>query len=82
VAAEPLLIEPQPDALVAAAGGARLVVVGLTERWRHDGVGRARTALATAGTQPTVLVRRGLRPGGLAARDPGTRYTWTVAGLG
>jgi hypothetical protein len=58
------------------------VVVGLTERWRHDGVGRARTALATAGTQPTVLVRRGLRPGGLAARDPGTRYTWTVAGLG
>ena len=82
VAAEPLLIEPHPDALVTAAGGARLVVVGLTERWRHDGVGRARTALATAGTQPTVLVRRGLRPGGLAARDPGTRYTWTVAGLG
>jgi hypothetical protein len=82
VAAEPLLIEPHPDALVAAAGGARLVVVGLTERWRHDGVGRSRTALATAGTQPTVLVRRGLRPGGLAARDPGTRYTWTVAGLG
>ena len=43
-------IEPHPDALVAAAGGAGLVVVGLTERWRHDGVGRARTALATAGT--------------------------------
>jgi len=82
VAAEPLLIEPRADALVAAAGGAGLVVVGLTERWRRDGVGRARTALATAGTQPTLLVRRGLRPGGLASRDPGTRYTWTVAGLG
>ena len=81
VAAEPLLIEPHPDALVAATGGARLVIVGLSERWRHDGVGRARTALATAGTQSTLLVRRGLRPGGLAARDPGTRYTWTVTGL-
>jgi hypothetical protein len=82
VAAEPLLIEPKPDALRAAADGAGLVVVGLTERWRQEGVGRARTALATAGTQPALLVRRGLRPGGLASRDPGTRFTWTVAGLG
>ena len=78
VAAAPLLVEPDPIALVAAARGARLVVVGLTERWRHEGVGRARTALATAGGHPTLLVRRGLRPGGLAPRDPGTRFTWTV----
>jgi hypothetical protein len=28
----------------------------------------------------TVLVRRGLRPGGLAPRDDGTRFTWTIAG--
>lgn len=82
VAAEPLLVEPEPAALVAAARGARLVIVGLTERWRHEGVGRARTALATAGGHPTLLVRRGLRPGGLAARDAGTRFTWTIAGRG
>jgi len=82
VAAEPLLIEPEPAALVAAAQGARLVIAGLTERWRHEGVGRARTALATAGGHPTLLVRRGLRPGGLAAREAGTRFTWTVAGHG
>jgi hypothetical protein len=25
-----------------------------------------------------VLVRRGLRPGGLAPRTPQTRFTWTV----
>lgn len=80
--AEPLLVEPDPPALVAAARDAQLVVVGLTERWRHEGVGRTRTALATAGGRPTLLVRRGLRPGGLAARDPATRFTWTVAGAG
>src|SRR5664280_3071330 len=80
--AEPLLVEPDPPALVAAARDAQLVVVGLTERWRHEGVGRSRTALATAGGRPTLLVRRGLRPGGLAARDPATRFTWTVASAG
>ncbi len=31
VAAEPLLVEPSPDALVAAAEGAGAVVVGLTD---------------------------------------------------
>jgi hypothetical protein len=27
----------------------------------------------------TVLVRRGLRPGGLAPRESHTRFTWTIA---
>ena len=48
--------------------GAAAVVVGLTERWRREGLGPARTALATSAGAPTLLVRRGLRPGGLAAR--------------
>ena len=52
--AEPLLVEPDPPALVAAARDAQLVVVGLTERWRHEGVGRTRTALATAGGRHQV----------------------------
>jgi len=26
-----------------------------------------------------VLVRRGLRPGGLAPRESHTRFTWTIA---
>jgi hypothetical protein len=78
VPTEPVLVDPSPDALVAAARGASAVIVGLTDRWRRDGLGRARTALATAGA-PTVLVRRGLRPGGLAPRESETRYTWTIA---
>ena len=80
VAAEPMLVDPDPQALVAAAEGAGIVVVGLTDRWRHEGLGRARTALATMVAAPTILVRRGVRPGGLAPRGSETRFTWTIRG--
>ena len=63
VAAEPLLVEPEPPALVAAVQDAGIVVVGLTERWRREGLGLTRTALATAGGLAVLLVRRGMRPG-------------------
>jgi DNA-binding SARP family transcriptional activator len=79
VPAEPLLVEPSPEALVAAAADAGVVVAGLTDRWRRDGLGRARTALATRPVGSTVLVRRGVRPGGLAPRESETRFTWTIA---
>jgi nucleotide-binding universal stress UspA family protein len=78
VAAEPLLVEPGPGPLVAAADEASLVVVGLSERWRRDGLGPVREALARDARPPTLLVRRGLRPGGLAPRDSLTRFTWSV----
>jgi DNA-binding SARP family transcriptional activator len=80
VPAEPLLVDPEPEALVSAAEDAGLVVIGLTERWRREGLGRTRTALATTGTVPVLLVRRGTRPGGLAPRESDTRFTWTIAG--
>ena len=78
VSAEPLLVAPEAHAVVEAADGAGLVVVGLTERWRRTGLGRVRTALATRASAPTVLVRRGTRPGGLAPRGSETRFTWTL----
>ena len=80
VPAEPLLVDPEPEALVSAAEHAGVVAIGLTERWRREGLGRTRTALATAGTVPVLLVRRGMRPGGLAPRESDTRFTWTIAG--
>jgi DNA-binding SARP family transcriptional activator len=82
VEADPLIVEPSPAALVAAAGDAGLVIVGLTERWRREGLGAARTALATAPGLTTLLVRRGLRPGGLAPHTSETRFTWTVGPTG
>ena len=52
VPTEPLLVDPEPEALVSAVQDAGVVVIGLTERWRREGLGRTRTALATAGTVP------------------------------
>jgi DNA-binding SARP family transcriptional activator len=78
VSTEPVLVAPDADAVVDAAADAALVVVGLTERWRRTGLGRVRTALATRADAPTLLVRRGTRPGGLAPRGSETRFTWTI----
>jgi DNA-binding SARP family transcriptional activator len=79
VQADPVIVEPSPTALVAVARDSGLVVVGLTERWRREGLGSARTALATTPGVTTLLVRRGLRPGGLAPQTSETRFTWTIA---
>jgi len=78
VTAEPLLIEPGADALVEAANGAALVVVGLTDRWQRDGLGPVRGALVAGARPPVLLARSGVRPGGLAPAESLTRFTWSV----
>jgi DNA-binding SARP family transcriptional activator len=78
VAADPLLVEPGAPALVAAADDAALVVVGLTDRWRRDGLGEVRAALAAGARPPVLLARSGVRPGGLAPAESLTRFTWSV----
>jgi hypothetical protein len=52
--------------------------VGLSPRWRQEGLGASRRALLAAGS-PTLVVHRGARPGGLAPREKLTRFTWTIA---
>ena len=54
-----------------------MTVVGLSDRWRKDGLGPTRGALAASG-HPTLLVRKGLRPGGLAPAENLTRFTWSL----
>jgi hypothetical protein len=76
---EPLLIEPGTESLVAAADEASLVVVGLTDRWRREGLGATRQALVARSRPPALLVRRGARPGGLAPPEGQTRFTWSIA---
>jgi DNA-binding SARP family transcriptional activator len=78
VLAEPLLAAPGREGVTALAGEAGLLVLGLSERWRQEGLGKVRAEIAQAPPAPTVFVRRGLRPGGLAATDERTRFTWSL----
>jgi hypothetical protein len=77
IVTEPVLIPPGDRGVVQAAAGARLLVIGLSDRWRTEGVGPTRLAIATAADAPVLFVRRGLRPGGLAPPHTLTRFTWT-----
>jgi len=74
-----MLVDPDPQALVAAAEGAGIVVVGLTDRWRHEGLGRARTALATLAAGLARLLRRGLWPRRLLAAGMLIVGLWSIA---
>ena len=80
IVAEPLLATPGRRGIAALAEGAGLLVVGLSERWRQEGLGRARGELAAAPPAPTVFVRRGTRPGGLAPAESRTRFSWSLTG--
>ena len=78
ITAEPVLVAPGRPAIVAAADRAALVVVGLSDRFAREGLGAARIEIARSAAAPVVLVRRGLRPGGLAPPRALTRFTWSA----
>jgi hypothetical protein len=59
---------------------AAVLVVGLSPRWRHEGLGADRLVLAREAPVPTLLVRRGLRPSGVAPAGSATRFTWSLSG--
>jgi hypothetical protein len=80
IAAEPLLGGPGRRGIAELAEGAGLLVVGLSERWREEGLGRLRGELAEAPPAPTVFLRRGARPGGLAPAETRTRFRWSLTG--
>lgn len=78
VVTEPLLVPPGADGLAAAAADAALLVLGLSDRWRQEGLGPVRVSLAERAAAPVLIVRRGLRPGALAPRGTLTRFTWSL----
>jgi DNA-binding SARP family transcriptional activator len=80
VATEPLLVQPGPDGVIGAAELAEILVVGLSSRWREEGLGATRLTVLKTALPTTVLVRRGVRPGGLAPAEAQTRFTWSLAG--
>jgi DNA-binding SARP family transcriptional activator len=78
VVAEPLLAQPGAQELLAAAKDAGALVIGFSDRWSKEGLGEVRRAIAEAARAPTLFVRRGLRPGGLAPGETRTRFTWSL----
>jgi DNA-binding SARP family transcriptional activator len=78
ISAEPLLIQPGEEGMLEASRDAGLLVVGLSASWSREGLGPARLRLAREATPPTLLVGRGLRPGGLAPPASLTRFTWSI----
>jgi DNA-binding SARP family transcriptional activator len=78
VVAEPLLASPGRRGLFAPAEDAGLLVVGLSDRWREEGLGRVRGELAKAPPAPTIFIRRGARPSGLAPVETRTPFGWSL----
>lgn len=81
VQSEPVVAERGREGVIAAAEGAGLLVVGLSERWRDEGLGPTRSEIARAASSPVLFVRRGSRTGALAPRDDVTRFSWSSPGM-
>jgi DNA-binding SARP family transcriptional activator len=78
VVAEPVLAAPGTRGVAETADGAAALIIGLSERWREQGLGRTRSELARQPPATIVFVRRGARPGGLAPPETRTRFSWSI----
>lgn len=80
VTVEPVLLEHGGESVLLAAADASLLVVGLSSRWRQEGLGPVRRAIALEALVPTLFVRRGTRGGVLAPADTFTDFRWSAIG--
>ena len=77
----PVLSPPGAEAVVASATDARVLILGASDRWRSEGIGAVRTAIADGSHAPTLVARRGTRPGEFAPAVAHTRFAWSFAGM-
>jgi nucleotide-binding universal stress UspA family protein len=82
VATEPLVVAGGRDGIVSAAADAGLLVLGLSDRWRREGLGPIRSEIAKAAPAPVLFVRRGTREGVFAPKTNLTEFKWSMAGIG
>jgi DNA-binding SARP family transcriptional activator len=78
IVTEPVLVSPGEQGVLDAARDARLLVIGLSERWQTEGIGRVRLAVAAGAGAPTLFVRRGVRATGVTPSGTLTRFSWTL----
>ena len=67
------------DEVVAATEDGSLLAVGRSPGASGDGEGSFRALVAASAHPATLLVRAGLRLGGIAPAETLTRFTWTIA---
>ena len=75
---ESVLVPSGEEGVLEGGRDARVLVLGLSDRWRTEGIGRTRLAVAAAAEAPTLFVRGGVRPSGVAPSETLTRFTWTL----
>jgi Kef-type K+ transport system membrane component KefB len=80
ISTEPLVVAGGRDSIIEAAAGAGLLVLGLSDRWRREGLGPTRSAIAGAAPAPVLFVRRGTRPGLFAPKENVTQFRWSMPG--
>ncbi len=78
ISTEPLVVAGGRDSIISAAEGAGLLVLGLSDRWRREGLGPTRSAIAGAAPSPVLFVRRGTRPGLFAPKENVTQFRWSM----
>ena len=80
VVAKPLLVDPGADAVLEAARGAGLLVLGFPDDWQRRGLGTVRAVLARDARPPVLAIRAGSRPSGVVPQGQLTRFSWTLSG--
>jgi hypothetical protein len=80
VSAETRLVDVAGGGLLPAVEDASLLVVGLSSRWRAEGLGHVRSTLMDRPGVPVLFVRRGTRPGALAPSGDITQFAWSFVG--
>ena len=78
VVTEPLLVAPGAEGVLGAAADGSAIVLGLSARWRDEGLGSARAEVLEQAHLPVIVVRKGARPGGLTPPEHLTRFTWSL----
>jgi DNA-binding SARP family transcriptional activator len=74
IVTEPMLVPAGRDGVLDGARDARLLVIGLSERWRAEGIGATRLSVAEQANAPTLFVRGS----GHTPTETMTRFTWTL----
>jgi Kef-type K+ transport system membrane component KefB len=77
VVPQPVLVESGRAGVLEAAAEAGLLVIGLSDRWRREGLGATRSAIARDAAAPILFVRRGTRAGALAPATDLTAFRWS-----